>query len=285
MKILLGTNTFGNYKRQDIAVQSWKKLKEIFPDTVELMNIQFEDEMESFNDPYGIPVKYVLKRSSLNLVPNATKKLPLVNDIFAYLCAYSSDYFIFTNSDVIINKNLITYIMEKQPECFACSRLDIQEIDDFSELRTKAVPVRWEIAGFDTFVFKKSWFLENQKLFNDYLLGKPEFDHVYAGIIKCFGDNTPLGNQYPPFCFHIHHGLSSVTTECPEREFNEKTMKTNPLDTFASRVVYFNLKYNLLQRKPWGSFLQYDVQEREREKRIFSAFNVHEKVNLMEQHD
>ena len=282
MKILLTTNTFKTYKRQDIAVQSYKKLKELFPDNVDLLNIQFKDEFQGYKDPYGVPLKFALGRSSLNVVKGATKKLPFVKDLFDVACENAEDYFIFTNSDVIINRNLIDYILLKQPECFACSRLDIQDnLNDFSELKERATAVRWEIAGFDTFIFKKSWYETYRHLFNDYLLGKPEFDHVYAGIMKCFGDNTPFGNQYPPFCFHIHHGMASVMEDTPERNFNVNSLKTNPLDSIVSRLVFFNLKHNLCRRTPWGAFLNYDDGERERERITFEAFNLKTPVKLI----
>jgi hypothetical protein len=282
MKILLTTNTFKTYKRQDIAVQSYKKLKELYPDNVDLLNIQFKDEFQGYKDSYDMPLKFALIRSSLDIVEGSTKKLPFVKDLFDVACENAEDYFIFTNSDVIINKNLIDYILEKQPECFACSRLDIVDnLNDFSELKQKAIPVRWEIAGFDTFIFKKSWYQTYSYLFHNYLLGKPEFDHVYAGIMKCFGDNTPLGNQYPPFCFHIHHGMASVMEDTPERDFNVNTLKTNPLDSVVSRLVFFNLKHNLCRRTPWGSFLNYDDGERERERITFEAFNLKTPVKLI----
>ena len=42
MKIVIGSNTFGTYKRQDIAVESWQELSEKFD--IDLYNIQFKDE-------------------------------------------------------------------------------------------------------------------------------------------------------------------------------------------------------------------------------------------------
>jgi hypothetical protein len=274
MKILLGTNTFKQYDRQTIAVQSYKKLKNEYPDIIDIVNIQFKDEESTFINHYDLNIKFELERSSFDVTEKPEKKLPFVNDILKVLAKYSEDYFIFTNSDVIINNNLIKYIVNNKPICFACSRLDINHINDLSELKEKIQPVRWEIAGFDTFVFKKGWFLQYQHLFNDYLLGKPEFDHVYAGIMKCYGDNTPLGNQYPPFCFHIHHGLDAVMKDCPERQFNVNTLKTNPFDSLVSRLMFYNLKYNLIRRQPWGAFLQPNQDEITKELEFFKEFNL-----------
>lgn len=276
MKILLTTNTFGSYKRQDIAIQSYKKLLEEFPDILSFFDIQFRDEKETFNNVYGLDVTFSLKRSSLDIIDDAEKKLPLVNDLFCVAADLAEDYFIFTNSDVIINKNLIEYIIKNKPECFACSRLDIEDnFTDLSELKEKIKPVRWEIAGFDTFIFRKEWFLKYKHLFNDYFLGKPEFDHVYAAIMKCFGDNTPFGNHYPPFCFHIHHGMNSVLIDSPESRFNRKTMNSNPLDKIMTCLMFFHLKQNLCRRTPWGAFIHPKEDEKALEKMLFDTFNVH----------
>jgi len=49
MKIVIGTNTFGKYHRQDVAVESWKHLSD-----VKLVNVQFEDEKDSFNVQYDM---------------------------------------------------------------------------------------------------------------------------------------------------------------------------------------------------------------------------------------
>lgn len=280
MKILLGTNTFGTYDRQDIAVDSYKELKKLFPNNVDIIDIQFQDEKHNFKNHYGLDIKFDLIRSSKDVIDNPEKKLPFVNDLFSVIAEYSEDYFIFTNSDVIINKNLIEYIINNRPECFACSRLDISPINSFSELRQKASAIRWEIAGFDTFVFKKEWFLKYKHLFNDYLLGRPQFDHIYAGIMKCYGDNTPLGNQNPPFCFHIHHPVkwldgSNLT------EFNNNTVKKYPLDQLMANLMFFNLKFNLCKRTPWGRFLKPQDNEKEQEKILFDVFNVHKENKLV----
>ena len=138
MKILIGTNTFGNYHRQNVAVDSWKFLKEKFHDQIDIIDIQFADEKNIFKNNYNLDVKFDLTRSSLDILNNAKKKLPFVNDIFDAISNYISsdeDYFIFTNSDVIINSNLINYINDNKPECFACSRLDIQNISSYQNIK------------------------------------------------------------------------------------------------------------------------------------------------------
>lgn len=283
MNIIIGTNTYGNYHRQTIATESWNDLKIKFPNIVDIVDIQFKDEEDIFENHYNLNVKFDLERSSLDLFPDSQKKLPFVNDIIKHISKYTEnedDYFIFTNSDVVINSNLIKYIIDNKPECFACSRLDIENISSFQNLKNEIKIVRWEIAGFDTFIFKKSWYMKWSYMFNDYLLGKPEFDHVYAFIMKAYGDNTPFGNHYPPFCFHIHHGLASVTTECPELHYNRKVLKENSFDTMAARIMFYHLKYNLIKRKPWGAFLEPEKAEKQFEYNFFKNFNINHTPNF-----
>jgi hypothetical protein len=268
MKIIIGCNTFKSYHRQDIAVQSWELLKEQFSE-IELYDVQFKDEEKNHKKLYdNLNTIFSLERSSADLKDHS-KKLPFVNDIMFSLSELECDYFIFTNSDVIINKNLIKEVLNGEINALACSRLDIQDIKDIKEyIDRKISPVRWEIAGFDTFVFKKEWFLNNKHRFNDYFLGKPEFDGSYSFICKVFGGNFPLGNSYPPYCFHIHHGLESTTIECVEREFNQKTRDSN-IDKEYCGVMGDHLKKNLMRRQPWGAFLYPHPEEKEFEKQYF----------------
>ncbi|HRO65815.1 MAG TPA: hypothetical protein PKU78_06335, partial [Candidatus Dojkabacteria bacterium] len=74
------TNTFGNYHRQNVAVDSWKYLKSLFP-VITIIDCQFSDEKNSHTPYDGISTDYCLTRSSLDLVSNATKKLPILYDI------------------------------------------------------------------------------------------------------------------------------------------------------------------------------------------------------------
>ena len=89
MKIIIGTNTFGKYHRQDVAVESWKHLGD-----VNLVNVQFEDEKDSFNAQYDMEHVFALTRSSIDTVDKSTKKLPFINDILDVLSLQECDYFI-----------------------------------------------------------------------------------------------------------------------------------------------------------------------------------------------
>lgn len=293
MKILIGTNTFGNYHRQTVAIDSWQYLVEQCvtnydaPYSVSLVDIQFRNEEKTFVKNPFLKTVFPLECSSKDWVDGATKKLPVISDVIysIYEEAVDYDYFIYTNSDVIIMPNLLDYILNNQPDAMACSRLDIQNIDSFqSILDQKVTPVRYEIAGFDTFVFKKSWFEKNKDelLRGVYFIGKPLWDVILAGKIKILGDsNVELGNGYPPYCFHIHHGLDSVTTECPEKSWVEDQMKRLPFDHLVHNMMFYHLKNNLIKREPWGSFMKPQKGEKEFEKSYFDVMNFNTKKSVV----
>ena len=275
MKIVLGANTFGEYKRQDIAVESWRVLSKEF--NVDVYDIQFEDECKTFTNPYNLKPLFNLQRSSRDVL-DTDRKLPFVNDIISCISEIDSDYFIFTNSDIIINGNLIKYIRENKPTCFACSRLDIMDISSFDDLRDNIHPVRWEPAGFDTFVFKREWYMgsnststPNRELFRDYFLGQPEWDAVYAGIMKLYGNNDPIGNIYPPYCFHIKHDIQWNKPSL-EREFNVSGVRSHAHDSLIHSIMDYHLHSNLIKRKPYGAFLNIPSNEKEIEQKYFDKF-------------
>ena len=162
MKIVIGCSTHGTGDRQKIAIDSWKQLEKKFND-VSIVNVQFNDGTTLLDQAHNIKIRglntiYTLTRSS-EQIKGSTRKLPYINDILNSLSQQDCDYFIFTNSDIIINPNLIRYIQNKQPSAFACSRMDINPIQSFDDvLNKKIIPQRTEIAGFDTFVFNTNWF-------------------------------------------------------------------------------------------------------------------------------
>jgi hypothetical protein len=277
MTISIVTNTFRKYHRQDIAVDSWRHLKKLFPDNINLNNFQFEDERNTFTDHYdGVDTSFRLKNSSKSLVKGATKKLPLVSEIIFAGFKYDPEYVLFTNSDVILMPHLIEYILNEKPDCMAISRMDIEHIESFDNiLRQDIKPVRMEIAGFDAFLLKREWFTKHKKhLWSNFLLGKPYFDPALAGLMVIFGEKFKMGNSYPPYAFHIHHGTASVDMECPERDHNQKIFEKNPLFQIGNNIIFHNLQHNLCKRKPWGAFLQPQKDEQKIQEDFFREMNI-----------
>ena len=281
MKITIFTNTFNTYHRQDVAMDALQYICTRYKDNLEAFDLQFHDTISNY--PFLVS-RNVLKDTKKEV--GGEKNLPMVSDIFKnshkITTELNADGFIIMNSDVIILPKLIDYLLDNKPKCMAFSRTDIEDVSDFEELLIKGAKfVRTEIAGYDVFYFSREWADDYGHFFEmDYLLGKPLFDNVWAGHIKLVGDNSPLGNDLPPYAVHIHHGISSVTTECPEKTWNEETLKLNALDNISHNVMFYHLKKNLLRRTPFGSFLNVAEGEKEFEKEFFDALNIHTENKL-----
>ena len=259
MKIVIGCSTFGTGARQQVAIESWKALEHKFKD-VSIVNVQFKDGTTLLDQAHGTKIRdldtiYTLTRSSEQL-KGSTRKLPYINDILSSISQQDCDYFIFTNSDIIINPNLIRYIQNKQPLAFACSRMDINPIQSFDDVINRNImPQRTEIAGFDTFVFNTDWYAKHVSMFNDYLVGMPLWDQVFAMIMKLFGKNDEFGNKNPPFCFHVKHPIQWGDGDAPERIHNHDTLVKNKLDLHLWRLFDKYLTQELMRRTPTGLFL------------------------------
>jgi hypothetical protein len=273
------TNTFGKYHRQNVAMQSLLNLKQKFPDNVYLFNLQFKDEEETFDAHYeGIDTVHVLECSSESYIKNSEKKLPVISEIICKGFIISKcDYVVFVNSDVILLPGLIEKILKEEPDCMAGPRLEIEEINSFQDVLDENVkPIRTEIAGYDYFVFENKWFSKYKKHFiSKFVIGKPFFDVVIAGLMVIFGEKCIISNSYPMFALHMFHGNAAVTSECPEKKHNEDIFRKNHLFRIADNIIYFNLQYNLCKRKPWGAFLQPQENEQQIQKTFFDAMNIH----------
>ena len=273
MKIVIGFNSFSPGTSQYISLDSWKYLvNEGFVN--DIYDLQFADEQIINHD--SVITDFCLKRSSQDLLTGSVKKLPVVRDAFDALSdkIEPDDYFIFTNNDIIINKNLIKHIIEQKPECFACSRVNIQHINSFNDIKQRKVtPIKYEIYGFDTFIVKKRWWIANQHIFNDYLLGMPVYDSVFACLMKIFGGNHDFGNDTPPFCFHIDHDPTwQLNGDAPERRYNHNVCENNHLDRLCFNILgYWNKSY-LIRREPVGRFFNKITNEKKLESSFFETF-------------
>ena len=259
MKIALAVNTFNTeLNRFKLANQSYEKLNSY--DNVDVFDIQKS----------GIKGKFrtidKIERYSNDVIEGSTKELPFVNDLFNITADLDYDYFIVTNADVMISPRLINHILERDITAMSCSRLDIQPTAD---IKDDMKPVRWEVAGHDTFCFKTDWYKKHSILFEDFLLGKPAYDQHYAALMKVFGNNDTFGNKNPAFCLHEHHGISAVTTKDIEQEYNLNQYENSELAQTYKHVWDDYLNEVLLKRTPWMSFLNEVNNEENIEKNWF----------------
>lgn len=271
--IALAFNSFKPDNNQQIAIDSWKHLQQHGLIDI-IFDVQFVDD--PITNHHDINTSHVLTRSSQNVCTTGNKKLPIVTDIiqFAREQCESDDHIIFTNNDIIINKNLLKYINDNNPEAMVCSRMNIQPVDSFECVLNKSVtPERIEIWGYDTFVFRADWWDHHKEYFNEYLLGMPVWDNVFASIVKLFGGNHDIGNTTPPFCFHVTHPATWQTSrDTPERVYNHSLLDSNKLDRLFMGVIdIWHLNY-VNKRQPPGRFYNMIPQEKQLEREFFQRY-------------
>jgi len=293
MKLLLGTNLFGNNNRQHIARESWMHIQKAQPDKLDLIAIQFKSEFQNvkekmLNDElveyqdYKIPALHILENSSKNIVEGSNRTLPLFYDILEKIfiqAEFHKDHenithFGYINSDCIITDTLIEYLEDKNPHALAISRLEIENTTDILRLKKEGAKVlRNEIAGYDCFIFSKEWFTDNRHLFNaPYLIGVPTFDVVTAGIIKLNGGELYNDSSKPLVCHMMHENVSHDSTV--EKDYNENLMKSNKFHHLVMNVMFYHLQYNLCRRTPWGVFLTPKEGENDFTDRFFNIMRL-----------
>lgn len=218
MKIALATNIFGDFHRQTMCIESLKRIKSEYSDIVDLYNLQSPDNLREEDNFETLPC---LTRTSKDLVPNSKKTKPLIKDMFngiGKLPGY--DYFIFTNSDIILSNRFIKTILESpEKDSFSGARLTIENINTLDETPTL---VQYQVAGFDTFAVKREWWKLHNEKFPEYIYAEPCWDVHYATLFKRFG-NSMFVNKWPAALFHIHHEIAWAEMT-PERQHNENML-------------------------------------------------------------
>jgi hypothetical protein len=260
MKIAIVVNTFDtDLNRFKLANQSYERLAA--QDGVDVFDIQKPGIAGKFKTVDN------LSRYCCDVIEESTKQLPFVNDLFNIAADLDYDYFIVSNADVMISPRLINYINGNGITAMPCSRLDVKPVNNIHD---NMVPVRWEIAGFDTFCFKTDWYKAHSDLFEDFILGKPYYDQHYATLMKVFGGNDTFGNKNPAMCLHEHHGIASCLNKDIEYNFNENQYNTSELAQ-TYKHIWDNYLPKLINRQPYMSFLKELDKESEFERAYFEA--------------
>lgn len=279
MKILIATNTFGVNIRQNIAVESLHHLHKIYPDTVDIIDVQFTNT--PYVTYYNLKVLPLLSTSSRDWC-GGDKELPIFSDIMSILHGYAKEngytHWGFVNSDIIVMPNLITHLLEKNVSSMACSRVDISYIHSFQQILNKNFTgeFRWEPAGFDTWIFNTQLFEQHKEelLKGVMFLGMPEFDVLLTGKMMILDPTCELHNEYPPKIFHQSHQSTWVNKESKEKEWNMKQIKNNKFDHLVYNMMYYHLQYNLSLRLPWGKFTNIPNKEKEFTRNYFQSMNL-----------
>jgi len=278
MKILLGTNIFGNNIRQDIARESWLHLQQQYPDLIDLVALQFPFENEGKISRFGIPALFDLHINSRFYLDDSGKDIPSIKDMLEILYKKAQEdktitHLAYINSDCILTKHFIDYIQQNDVPAFAASRLDIEPVNSFKEIKQKGINVtRSEPAGFDLVCYKKEWWKDHGHLHPEMLIGQPLFDVLYAGLIMLYGGKLLNDPQKPIICHIQHENVSHK--DSVEKRYNENKIKNSPFNQLVVNMMYFHLQFNLLTRKPWGKFTVVQKGEKEFTENFFEAMRL-----------
>jgi hypothetical protein len=261
-KIALGVNLFGKTNRTDLCVDSLLKIKEKYPDTIDLYNIQFEDKSIVGREHPSFKPLHVLKESNKTYVPESTRTIPLMREIFDRLTELKYEYFAFTNDDIIISDRLIKYFLETDLDSWPVSRLAIENIFTLTDPITGD---HYQVAGFDTFIIKTSWWKEHSSKFPNYILGHPCWDVHYATLCLRHGVSKFV-NGWPPPTFHIKHGGGSQYENYDNDYNNSLYWKPCKFDV----DMWHNYLFNVLLVRPGANYWQPHPNEAELEKMYFN---------------
>lgn len=262
MKISIGTNIFGNDLKQTLGLQTQAKIKQLFPENVNLYAFQ-RSKKDVIPDTHQLKL---LNRDSRDFVEGGKKSTPCVKDILDGLAETNCDYMVYTNSDIFFTDKFIKYILNGDYTGYACSRMDIYPVEKLSD---KMIPYRYEIAGQDVFVMKKDWYIKKRHFFKEYLIGSILYDTALTCILKQHGQNDPIVNDYPVQIAHIHHGWGSGHPS-PENDYNTKLYNSEDDQLKEPWGWYY---HNILIKRPDGfnMFTLYP-EEKQIEKEHFNKF-------------
>lgn len=255
MKLSIGINIFKENKRQTLAIEVLKQIAKKYTN-VTIFDINFEHSEPT----EGITHMPVLTRTSSDVTGNSLVRKPISKDLFTALSNTDCDYFLFLNSDIFLTEKCLTQILKGDYESYIFSRIDIHDIDSLEE---ELKPMRMEIAGFDAWAVKKSWWLENSEKFPDYIYGESLWDIHYA-LTLYYNSKCYLGNK-GYYIAHIKHPLQ-WTENSPEHNYNAAFWTKTDFHEIWHYYVY-NI---LINRQPRGMFLQPLPNEEELEQRYLN---------------
>jgi len=261
-KIAFGVNLFGKSVRTDLCIESLLALKKKYPQNVDLYNLQFEDRTKLGRVHPDFTTLYVLKESNQDYVQGSTRTIPMMKEIFNRLSELDYEYFAFTNDDIIVSDRYIKFFLETDYDTWPASRLAIEPITTLTDTISGD---HYQVAGFDTFIIKKTWWGKNHSVFPNYILGHPCWDVHYATLCLRYG-NSKFCNDWPPPTFHIKHGGGDQYSSA-EVEYN------NSLYWVPCKFdvdMWHHYLFNVLLVRPGANYWTPHSRETELEKICFN---------------
>lgn len=262
-KIAFGLNLFGRTKRVDLAIESYLKIKQKYPNNIDLYNIQFKDTAIKGRDHTAFkPLRTMNKSSKDYIVGESKRTIPMLRELFDSLAALDYEYFCFTNDDIILSDRYFSFVFNTNYDCYPASRLAIHDINSLNDPITNE---HYQVAGFDTFCIRTNWWKKNRDKFPNYILGTPPWDVHYATLCMKYGNST-LCNKWPPPSFHIIHG-DEAHNDSPELRYNN-SLFWQPYKFDSD--MWHNYLFTVLLRREGDNYCTPFPNEEELEKQFFS---------------
>jgi hypothetical protein len=261
MKIAIGINAFKPYdklnRRELFCIESLLKIKQKFKN-VELFIITFKEDklvydgfttINKLEKKSNVIIKEYFKQDWLlpeynlrkNDIDNNKRELPIVNEIFDVMSDINSDYFLFTNSDIIISDRFIKHITEEY-ECYPSSKACISDIESLND-----VPIAdaYSVHGFDAFAIKNSVWKRVSKSLKPFILGHNYWDTYFFTMLNCLCKCKNL-NKLPFVSFHINHDGCSSDKAFVENYYTEDVFRRDPI---VNRI-WWDYVFNVLEKRP-----------------------------------
>lgn len=241
MKIAIGINIFGENKRQTLCIDVLKKLKNKF-NGITLYNITFEKDLNKDSNFVHLPY---LNKTAKDIIKGSQSKKPTTKQFFDILSQQEVDYFIFLNSDIILSPKFIDLISKQDYETYCVSRYDTLPIESID----KIIPFRIEIAGFDVWAVKNSWWKENHQRFKDYVYAEHLWDVDYT--LTMYNHSSCLICNKEFYAAHEKHELN-WNEQSLEAQYNSMLWEKSAYGSNWNNFIY----NNLIKRLPYGQFLE-----------------------------
>lgn len=247
--------------RELMCIDSLKKVKEKFPEIVDLYNVMFDSDTDALLEGF------INDASLKNHFTIQNKKLPYVNDIIDVVCNKQVDYILFINNDILVSDRFIKQILNNtEIDCFPASRLHFTKLDSIDD--TESTPQAFSVHGFDGFCLKKTWWKAHKHFFKRVILGRGYWDTYFFAKCMIHGKCKVL-NKPPAVLFHLEHNSTSTATD-EGNKYNETQFLTDP-DNVANK--WYSYVYSVLLKRPtYKNILWYTpfVNEEELEQTYFN---------------
>lgn len=191
------------YRRQNIALKSWKKLYEKEKPGIKFTFIQNEgDDLSFIKFPFEIKR---VTRNAFTVLGYEEKPSLFLRDIFNAEQPDSNNYLTYINSDVILKDNFLEIIKNKMPD-YDIIGITVSRLPNHINSYEEAVSEKPYLSnmGFQGFVFNEYSYKKIMDNFPDYLVGEFKWDiwmnNFISKNMKMYHDHeTALHIEHPVF--------------------------------------------------------------------------------------